>query len=203
MILHEVCGSLRRVEAVLYVRDLLAGLSVPWFLCGGWAADVWLGRQTRPHLDVDIAVLHDDQRAVFEHLRGWALVAHDASVPDDTTQQWDGRRLDPPAHIHVPTLASPLATSTTLAHPTYEFEFLLSERSGTELMSLTWQSPWGLRVFCPELVLFHKAGGKPRRQDEEDFARLLPALDQTQRRWLREAIAEVHPDDPWLARLPD
>lgn len=189
------------MEAVIYVRDLLAGLAVPWFLCGGWAADLWLGRQTRPHVDVDIAVLHDDQHAVFEYLRGWALVAHDPNVPDDTTRQWDGRRLDPPAHIHVPTLASPLATSPALSHSAYEFEFLLSERSGEDLARLTRQSPLGLRVFSPELVLFYKAGGKPRRQDEDDFAALLPTLDGEQRRWLHEAIAGAYPQDPWLERL--
>jgi hypothetical protein len=189
------------MEAVTYVRDLLAGLDVPWFLCGGWAADVWLGRQTRPHCDVDIAVLHDDQRAVFEHLPGWALVAHDPNVPDDTTLQWDGRRLDRPAHIHVPTATSDLATSTTLTHSAYEFEFLLSERSGDELMRLSTPSPLGFRTFSPELVLFYKAGGTHRRQDDEDFAAVLPTLNQAKRRWLRHAIAEAHPHDPWLARI--
>jgi hypothetical protein len=189
------------MEAVLYVRDLLAGLTVPWFLCGGWAADLWLGRQTRPHFDVDIAVGHDDQHALFEYLPGWALVAHDPNVPDDTTEQWNGRHLDRPAHIHVPRRASPLSTSATLRHSEYEFEFLLSERSAEELQRLTTPSPLGLRVFAPELVLFYKAGGKPRRQDEEDFAALLPTLNEARRRWLREAIAEAHPGDPWLAQL--
>ena len=84
------------------MRDLLAGLGRPWFLCGGWASDAWLGRQTREHGDVDIAVLHHDQRAIFEHLAGWALVAHDPNVADNTTESWNGRHLDLPAHIHVP-----------------------------------------------------------------------------------------------------
>jgi len=44
-------------DAVAYVRDLLAGFGATWFLCGGWAADAWLGRQTRDHFDVDISVL--------------------------------------------------------------------------------------------------------------------------------------------------
>src|SRR5688500_6169036 len=119
-------------EPVAYVRDLLAGFDAPWFLCGGWAADAWLGRETRQHVDVDIAVFHHDQRVIFEHLAGWALVGHDPNVPGDTSQPWDGRRLDLPAHIHVPTVASPLSTSATARHSRFEFEFLLSERSGDE-----------------------------------------------------------------------
>lgn len=180
------------MEPVIYVRDLLAGLTVPWFLCGGWAADVWLGRQTRPHFDVDIAVVHDDQRAIFEHLRGWVLVAHDPNVPDDTTERWDGRRLDPPAHIHA---------FKAQNNSAFEFEFLLSERSGAELERFSAPSPFGLRVFSPELVLYYKAGGEHRRQDEDDFAALLPTLHEAQRRWLREAVAEAHPHDPWLVHL--
>src|SRR5690349_1747396 len=57
-------------EAVGYVRDLLTGFGPSWSLCRGWAGDAWLGRQTRDHGDVDIAVFHRDQRAIFEHFRG-------------------------------------------------------------------------------------------------------------------------------------
>jgi hypothetical protein len=30
---------------------------VPWCVAGGWALDVWRGRQTRPHDDLEIAIL--------------------------------------------------------------------------------------------------------------------------------------------------
>lgn len=73
-------------EPVAYVRDLLVGFTPTWCLCGGWAADAWLGRRTREHWDVDIAVFHGDQRAVFEDLAGWVLVGHDPNVPEDTTE---------------------------------------------------------------------------------------------------------------------
>src|SRR2546423_12293813 len=106
-------------DAVAYVRDLLVGFARPWFLCGGWAADAWLGRRTRDHGDVDIAVFHHDQRAVLAHMAGWTLVGHDPNVPDDTKEPWNGRRLDMPAHIHVPGAA-------------FEFEFLLNEGTAND-----------------------------------------------------------------------
>src|SRR3954454_364598 len=89
-------------EAVAYVRDLFEGFGAPWLLCGGWAADSWLGRTTREHFDVDIAVFHHDQSAIVPQFPGWALVGHDPTVPDETTEQWNGRTLDMPAHIHFP-----------------------------------------------------------------------------------------------------
>lgn len=212
-------------QAVAYVRDLLGGLGAPWFLCGGWAVDAWLGRQTRDHGDVDIAVFHHDQPAIFEHLAGWALVGHDPNVPDDTAEPWNGRHLDLPAHIHVPVSGSPLATSTTATHTAFEFEFLLNERCGHDWVlnrephvtapvdRCTGQSAWGLPTAAPEVVLFYKAGGnltaaeletngdRFRSRDEQDFRALLPALTGAQRSWLAESLTTVRPQHPWLAHL--
>ncbi|HZM80549.1 MAG TPA: hypothetical protein VFC19_32835 [Candidatus Limnocylindrales bacterium] len=185
-------------QALEYVRDLLRGLEAPWLLCGGWAADAWLGRPTRRHGDVDIAVHHGEQRAILKHLPGWALIGHDPNVPDDTTQQWDGRRLDLPAHIHVPTPASPLATSTTLKHSDFEFEFILTEPIGPGLILRS--AAWGLPFLAPQAVLLHKAA-ESRRQDEDDFQALLPTLSAAQLAWLRDSLARTHPAHPWLATL--
>ena len=207
------------------MRDVLHGLDAPWFLSGGWAVDGWLGRQTREHGDVDITVFHDDQRAVFEHLSGWALVAHDPNVPDDTTEQWDGRPLDLPAHIHAPTSNSTLSTSRARIHTAYEFEFLLNERVGQSWVLnpeaaiavpvdiSTRLSAWGVPTAPPEVVNFFKAGAHltaaeiagsgaaPRPRDEQDFFALLPTLTEAARGWLHQSIAAVRPQHPWLLDL--
>lgn len=212
-------------ESIAYVRDLLLGFGPSWFLCGGWAVDAWLGQQTRDHWDVDIAVFHHDQRAIFEQFTGWALVGHDPNVADDTTEPWNGRHLDLPAHIHVPKLGSPLATSTTATHTAFEFEFLLNERSDhawvlnserrihVPLDRCARQPAWGLPTAPPEVVLFFKAGGNLtaaelkthsgglRPRDEQDFFTLQPTLTEAQRSWLRESLAKVLPAHPWLAHL--
>jgi hypothetical protein len=179
-----------------------------WCLCGGWALDAWLGRQTRDHADVDIAVFQDDQHAIFDHLAGWQLIAHDPHVAGDTTEPWDGRRLDLPAHIHA------------RAHDGFKLEVLLDERSGRDwilsreprislpLRLCVQQSPWRLPTAIPEVLLFFKATAyfgisemNDRPQDEGDFLTLVPHLTEKQRHWLREAIPLVHPDHPWLSQL--
>ena len=212
-------------EAVAYVRDLLTGFGPAWFLCGGWAADAWLGRQTRDHGDVDIAVLHRDQHAIFEHFPGWALVGHDPNVPDDTAEPWNGRHLDLPAHIHVPKLGSPLASSTAVAHTAFEFEFLLNEGADGDcvlnaeldiavpLECCIRPSAWGLPTAAAEVVVFFKAGGHLsvterraanklfRRRDEQDFFALLPTLSEAQRTWLRASLGKIQREHPWLVHL--
>jgi hypothetical protein len=188
-------------EAVAYVRDLLVGFDPPWFLCGGWAVDAWLGEQTRHHADVDIAVFHRDQRAVFEQFPGWELVGHDPNVPDDTTEPWNGRHLDLPAHVHV------------RRDPAFEFELLLNERTDHDwvlerdprisvpLDRAVRPSAWGLPTAAPEVVLFYKAGETPRPHDERDMLALLPTLTEGQRTWLRESLVMARPGHPWLRHL--
>jgi hypothetical protein len=87
----------------------MSGYPRPWALCGGWSLDAWLGRETRPHGDLDISILLPDQRVIFDHLAGWHLVAHDATVDHDDQAPWaaaHGRSrpaVHPrPLHAHCP-----------------------------------------------------------------------------------------------------
>lgn len=39
--------------SVAGMRSVMAGFPAPWWIAGGWAVDLSLGRQTRPHGDID------------------------------------------------------------------------------------------------------------------------------------------------------
>lgn len=41
------------------VAGRLAGVSAPWCIAAGWALDLFRGRQSRPHSDLEIAVPSD------------------------------------------------------------------------------------------------------------------------------------------------
>ena len=42
------------------VASQLSTLRTPWWVAGGWAMDLHLGAQSRPHDDIDIGVLRRD-----------------------------------------------------------------------------------------------------------------------------------------------
>ncbi|MEX0782683.1 MAG: hypothetical protein WD557_08535 [Dehalococcoidia bacterium] len=208
-------GGDRVPEPVAALAAVMATFPAPWALCGGWAVDAWLGRETREHGDVDLSVFVQDQGALFEHLRGWQLLAHDAAwQPNERDGWWDGHQLlNHPSHIHgrPPEMSGavpPDGIATT--EDGFWLDIQINERAGDEwlisrdpLMSMPLRdavttSPWSLPTVVPEVLLAFKARDL-RRRDKLDFEALLPRLDQGQRQWLREAISRM--GHPWMGAL--
>jgi Aminoglycoside-2''-adenylyltransferase len=46
-------------------------VSAPWWVAGGWAFDLYLGRQGRSHKDLDIGIPRRDVREVLVAMSGW------------------------------------------------------------------------------------------------------------------------------------
>lgn len=208
----------------------MAGYPSTWALCGGWAIDAWLGRQTRDHGDIDITFFQGDERTLFDHLAGWHIVAHDAVDPGPTEAPWAGRDLTLPAHLHArPPGAENLAMLKAWTLPPYQhdesdgldFEFVLNVREGGHLVlneeppitapldAYIGQPGWGLPTVTPAFLLFWKATAyffnprfaKRNAMDEADFRALAPYLTSDRRDWLHEAIATLHPEHPLLSAL--
>jgi len=216
-------------EDVARIAELMSGYSLPWALCGGWAVDAWIGRLTRDHGDVDIAVFEDDQQALFELLAGWQMIPHEQTKENEGADLWDGRPLMIPAHIHTrsPELSGPLperfsdsGARLISAEDGFWLDINLCERSDRDwvlareprvalpLERCIRQSAWGLPMVAPEVILFFKAtlyvGTKNhlRPRDEVDFTALLPLLSDEQRVWLREAVSRVYVGEhPWVERM--
>ncbi|MBD0319572.1 MAG: amino acid transporter [Gemmatimonadetes bacterium] len=183
------------IAAVAYaLRDLRA----TWAVAGGWAIDLALGRATREHADVDIAVFRDEQGALRAALPGWrfAVAIRGSMAP------WpEGERLSLPVHeVHAHPPAGP------------PVEFLLNERGGAEwvyrrdpgvrrpLARALREGPSGVALLAPEIVLLYKSKA-PRPADEHDFAVAQPLLDADARAWLRTALLRADPAHRWAAAL--
>jgi len=213
-------------EPVARIGELMSTFSGEWCFAGGWAVDAWLGQKTREHGDIDVVVFHEDQRALFDHLEPtWHLIAHDPNVPGATTEPWNGRHVDLPAHIHCRPKAGDREELDRwirkLEQPRddWNLEVMINERAGREWVvndephislpiERCWQvSPWGFPTALPELLMFYKAtayigmeGMKPRKRDQADVRALLPTLNSKQRKWLSEAVSLL-PRHDWVAEL--
>jgi hypothetical protein len=205
---------------VARVVALMTKFPGQWALCGGWAVDAWLGKVSREHGDVDIAIFEDDQLALRDLLPGWQMVAHDDSwdaktpiwpnVPIPPAELWMGRHVDVPGHFHVRSADN------------FDFEVNLNNRIGDQwrlnrepLVTLPIDngiriSRWGVPTVSPELAAYYKLipvrqPNEPlpamRPKDNADVEALLPLLLPGQRKWLFESVEKVEPDHAWLQRL--
>jgi hypothetical protein len=169
----------------------------PWWVAGGWAIDLHLGRQHRPHKDVDVAVLRRDQTELQSCFSGWSM----HKVVNGALERWlTNERLELPIHeVHA-------------ERDKVRLEFLFNEASDDtwlfrrnpnismplELMSR--RSSEGIPYLCPEIVLLYKAKA-PRDYDNEDFERVCTSLDAHARQWLAAALTECHPGHEWTRKL--
>lgn len=181
--------------------EILANLDRPWWIAGGWAIDLYLGRETRHHADLDIAMLRGDEIALPGVLRGWEIsIAHDgAFIP------WNG---DTP-------LVAPMHQFWTRRDPAgpWDLEVLLEDHDAGRWLSrrdhrvtlpieaFGRRADTGISYVAPEIALFYKAKGYDIEKNAADFTIASPALDSSAREWLREALRIAHPGHPWLERL--
>ena len=188
------------------VAGFFASLPVPWWIAGGWAIDLFLGRQTREHEDIDVQILRRDQQAVRALFGVWDV---QEALPPPRDEAWPFRpwRLDEglDAAIHDvwcrPASAEPWALQLMIAD-TRDDSWLFRRTPAIErpVAALGCVTAEGIPYLAPEIQLLYKAKGL-RPKDEADFTKVLPMLGEERREWLRGALAEAHPAHPWLGRL--
>jgi hypothetical protein len=67
------------------VQSIFGCLDVPWWVAGGYAIELAVGRPFRVHSDIDILLLRRDQLAVQHALAGWEWWAAD---PPGVLRPW-------------------------------------------------------------------------------------------------------------------
>jgi hypothetical protein len=74
--IDAIWRSVRPSEGLLW----LSVLSVPWWVAGGWALDLYVGNQSRPHKDFDVGILRRDVHEVIAGLPSWDFFEAEAGV---------------------------------------------------------------------------------------------------------------------------
>jgi hypothetical protein len=188
------------LDDVLSIARLMDSYPAPWWICGGWAIDLYLGMVTRRHEDLEIGVARADQGLLHDQASGWSLF----KITDGEIVDWPrGEWLQLPIHQVV--------VRNEGANPP-EFEFFLNEVKDDRwhfrrdpqihlpLGEAVVQSPAGVPVMAPQVQLLHKARYH-REKDDHDFRTALPHLDSRRRTWLRLALQRHVPGDRWIEQL--
>lgn len=182
------------------VAALLHGAEVPWWIAGGWALDLFVGRQTRVHTDIEISVYRGNDDKIRERLGGWEFfVATDGTL----TPLAAGTPLPMDAHE---------LWARARGRDTWQLEILIEERKdgrwfyrwneriGVNEKDIGRFTSDGIPFIRPDIQLLYKSKG-PRPVDESDLLTVLPRLDVAQRATLSAWISSGDPTHRWIARL--
>lgn len=189
----------------------LAGLTVPWCVAAGWALDLFLGRTTRAHGDLEIAIPAGSFAEVaprfddFEFFVPRSGLLFGLSDPQLRERALDPTGVDAFTAGHQ-TWARERATGKWRfdifrePHDADTWVCRRDERIRRPYSELIEHTADGIPFLPPEIVLLFKAKN-PRPKDEADFAVALPSLSAGRRQWLDDALALIYTDHPWRASL--
>jgi hypothetical protein len=179
------------------VAERLAGVDVPWCVVGGWAIDLFVGHETRPHADLEIAVLRPDLPRIRRALAGYRFhavgegevraLADGEEPPAGRHQNWV---LDPDVHAwRVDVMLEPGDATTWVFRRDPTVRAPRADMMGHTAEGIPFLRPHGALLYKAKAV---------RPKDEHDLATCLPRLPAPERAWLAAALARVHPGHPWL-----
>jgi len=194
-------------EEPVKVALLFKGFKKPWFIAGGWALDLYLGRVTRTHKDLEIAIFRHDQIALQNYLTDWKLKK---IIPDSrgffTTKPWKkGEWLELPVHeisaCRKKSYSAKPERLEILFNESYkkEWKFRRNTNIVLPLTKLGLLSEKRIPYLNPEIVLLFKAKSLTD-YDEADFKTVYRVLSEESRKWLMQAIKTCYPAHPWLTK---
>jgi len=181
--------------SVYELYAIFSKIPVTWCFAGGWALDLYFGRQTRTHEDIDVIILREDQLPVFQHLKkNWQLYKAEKGR---LTLWEEGEYLSATKDIWVSKdNSSPFAFQIMIIDVKQDFWVYRREQSVqrpiTDVMAETKE---GIPYLKPEIQLLYKGGGSEiREKDHHDFETICPVLTTQAREWLKASLKKQFPE---------
>jgi len=180
------------------VNEWMSGFDGQWGIAGGWAIDLFIGKETRLHSDIEIALFREDQRALKKVMSEWSF----EKVAEGELISWGKEWLTLPVHeIHG---AHKLTGERleVLLNETEDDEWIFRRESTISFpkRSLFLDSTKGIPYMHPAVVLLYKAKNA-REKDHTDFFAAKSYLKIEDKDWLRQALQVHVPGHTWIPEL--
>lgn len=188
------------------VKTLLGSIQKPYWLSGGWAIDLFLGQQTRPHDDIDISIIREDQSHFQSALVNWDLRASDPPGSGKLRPWLQGEKLNPPIHnLWCRQKSSgPWNLEIMLCiFENNEWVYRRNPKIRGPISKFGWTTSDGTLVIAPEIQLLYKSRS-PRDKDQKDFENCLGKFNHEQMQWLTDALTiDSGENHPWISILKE
>jgi predicted dithiol-disulfide oxidoreductase (DUF899 family) len=183
--------------------EVLDGVPFLWWLGGGRALELHLGRSWRGHDDTDVGVLRRQLDAVWAALSGWGWQVAVAAAGQ--LRPWGGEPLDPDRHennLWCRREGGNWQLDLTIGEgDETTWVFRRDPRIRWPMEEAVLRTADGVPYLAPELQLLFKSEA-PRQKDDVDAREVIPELDPTRRARLADLLPGDHPWEQLLGATP-
>jgi len=171
----------------------------PWFIAGGWAIDLAIGRITRHHSDIDFCIFRESLPQFLDDFKEWKIEVSIPGASQKLVCHSIGDVLPPRHELHC-------------NYNNINIEILLNEKSGKNVVfrrdtSITlplerftcWTND-NIPFVHPVWLLLFKAKYS-KEKDQKDFKEVLKILSKDDCTWLHQALSRHQPVHQWLRDL--
>ena len=205
-------------ELILAANHLLENAPVSWAVCGGFAIDLFLGKETRAHGDIDICVFEKDRENILKHMlkNNWQvyefrgngkvrpLNAALSSEPGRNLMCTSGAcelvKFYPCEEEQLlwyeffPTGLKQLDYVEFLFNTSMEDAFIFDKSKGIKReLSKAILYHEGIPYLAPEIVLLYKASNADNAEYQYDFEQAYWHMDEEQKRWFLQGLDTLYP----------
>ncbi|MCD8778032.1 hypothetical protein MXE81_12415 [Mammaliicoccus sciuri] len=173
---------------------LMGNFNKHWFIAGGWALDLYIGRKTRHHEDIEIGIFRKDQLYLKNYFDGWKF----KKVVNGQFYEWGDEFLELPIHEiyivndetdeHIEILLNELKNNEWI----YRRDLRISKSLNTTYS----YTELGIPYLNPEIVLLFKTS-HTREKDNQDFEFVIKRIDDKEREWLSKSLKLYNPNHKW------
>lgn len=207
-------------DLIRQANELLQDHGFEYAFCGGWAIDLFIGRETRKHSDIDILAFWPERDMIIEYMQSVGYQVYEmlgggkahslANIHDQIkckrnifcfTQDCELMRLSATNESDIYSVDFKHIGQTKLNF----IEFLFNDKNDTDLLyarnhdiKLALSDAFLIRdslpYLSPEMCLLYKSTDIERAGYQSDYDITLSNMSQRQKRWLENALAMLYPE---------
>ncbi len=170
------------------IKELLKNYKGTWMIAGGWAIDLFLGKETRKHDDIEIAIPRIEQKSMKLYLKNWDL----EYIESDKAVKWNNEvYLKLPIHEIQGTYKDNNIEILLNEIENKKWKFRRNLEIEYPVENTIKNTSYNIPILCPEIVLLYKSKSY-RNKDEKDLLNTIGNMDNKRLNWLSNAIKKTH-----------
>lgn len=206
-------------QLIRQANELLKNQGFEYAFCGGWAIDLFLGKETRTHGDIDILAYWPERDKIIEWAWSQEFLVYEMLGGGKVHRITDVRdQVVCKRNIFCCTPDCELVSLTATEEENIYFldfqhtglkklnflEFLFNGKKDGDLLyarneaikqaleeAVLYRD--GIPYLSPEMCLLYKSTDTEREGYQDDYDRAMAVMDRRQKRWLNDALTVMYP----------